>query len=740
MSSSKPASTSKKKADDKKESKALAKEAKRKKQETKAVRKETKKSKKSKNGDGTGGGGEEEDMDDAEFDKLVNEILKKNVEHTTVTVEKLDQPPSELKASFSVTLAGPNQPADGILMFGGEYFDGMSSKCFNQTLRCRILATTPEWRLISSPNTPPQRCAHCSTSSPTHAYIFGGEFSTAWKFHHYNDLWRFDYKTNIWQNMPSINGPSPRSGARMVLWKHFLIVFGGFYEASRGVRWHDDLHMYDLKTEKWNRIKAVTTAISWPSARSGFQFVCHPTKPALYMFGGYSKIVTGANQRARPLDDMWILHLVAGKQNTGFPECKWEYLPKKGGLVPPKRSGATSCLHRNRILMFGGVSDTETSNNVIGEFSNDLFAFDLDRHRWFKLALKSQNQAISQRGDKKNSRRLKKRVGKDEGEVESTDEEDEQDDVANGQVSTLRDDAFYILVDGKFVLVEGEEDGGEEEEESVKPVLDVEPMEPIKTVVATPLVVPTALVVPSTTEEVVVELPWGGEPAPPPRIATGLFVSNHKLFVYGGTCERGAAQITFDDMWMLDLNKMDAWLEITAGEWRTQQWNEEAESEDEDSDDSEDEDEEDEEEDEAGKQVEQEEQDEEDVIREANVRELNLEIQELKLELGVDEAHNTPQPNENLMQFFKRTCEYWVAECATSKWVIEDRITGKELRGLAFVRCKRRFDLLSPLLEKLNALQEAQQLAEEEYALESKTLAEKLAKKQAKRALLSKRE
>jgi hypothetical protein len=98
--------------------------------------------------------------------------------------------------SFSLVLAGNNQPADGILLFGGEYFDGSVSKCFNETIRLRVLATTPEWKQVSSPNSPPPRCAHCTAATPTHAYVFGGEFSTAYKFHHYNDLWRFDFKTN----------------------------------------------------------------------------------------------------------------------------------------------------------------------------------------------------------------------------------------------------------------------------------------------------------------------------------------------------------------------------------------------------------------------------------------------------------------------------------------------------------------------------------------------------------------
>ena len=365
-------------------SKAQAKELKKKKQEAKALKKEKKKNAKQKK-NAKGEIIDDDDVDDEEFEKLVAEILARDVEHNAVTVEKLTDDP-DYRASFSLCAAGSN-PQDGFVIFGGEYFDGATSKCFDHTLRFRLLQpTTREWKKISSQNSPPPRCAHAACTTPTHVYIFGGEFSTAWRFHHYNDLWRLDLKTNQWQNMPSIGGPSPRSGCRMVSWKNFLVVFGGFYEASRGVRWFDDLYFYDLKTEKWSKPKFASSVVQHPSARSGFQFCCHPTKPMIYLYGGYSKVAASSSaQRGRALDDMWVLHLSLPSQKQSVPEVKWEFISKRG-QTPPKRSGASSCVHKTRILLFGGVSDTVTENDVIGDFSNSLYAFDMDRHRRHHLS------------------------------------------------------------------------------------------------------------------------------------------------------------------------------------------------------------------------------------------------------------------------------------------------------------------------------------------------------------------
>jgi hypothetical protein len=82
------------------------------------------------------------------------------------------------------------------------------------------------------------------------------------------------------------------------------------------VRWHDDLFFFDMRTEKWARAKfEAGPALHHPSARSGFQLAAHPTKPMVFLYGGYAKVAASSSaQRGRQMDDMWILHL--GQQTT----------------------------------------------------------------------------------------------------------------------------------------------------------------------------------------------------------------------------------------------------------------------------------------------------------------------------------------------------------------------------------------------------------------------------------------
>lgn len=84
------------------------------------------------------------------------------------------------------------------------------------------------------------------------------------------DLWRLDLTTNVWEQLNLKGGPSPRSGHRMVLYKHKLFVFGGFYDTLREVRYFDDLHVLDLDEMKWTEVKQKPGGIA-PSPRSAFQ-------------------------------------------------------------------------------------------------------------------------------------------------------------------------------------------------------------------------------------------------------------------------------------------------------------------------------------------------------------------------------------------------------------------------------------------------------------------------------------
>lgn len=52
-------------------------------------------------------------------------------------------------------------------------------------------------------------------------------------FKHYRDLWRLNSETWEWEQLPGRGGPSARSGHRMALHKHRIVLFGGFQDTGK---------------------------------------------------------------------------------------------------------------------------------------------------------------------------------------------------------------------------------------------------------------------------------------------------------------------------------------------------------------------------------------------------------------------------------------------------------------------------------------------------------------------------
>ena len=96
-----------------------------------------------------------------------------------------------------------------------------------------------------------------------------------------------DLATWSWEPVVAKGGPSARSGHRMAVVRDRLLVFGGFFDNLREVKYYNDLHMFDLKLYKWTKITPQPGA-PVPAPRSGFQ-LCSDGASGMYMYGGYYK-------------------------------------------------------------------------------------------------------------------------------------------------------------------------------------------------------------------------------------------------------------------------------------------------------------------------------------------------------------------------------------------------------------------------------------------------------------------
>ncbi|PHU16558.1 hypothetical protein BC332_17763 [Capsicum chinense] len=617
-----------------------------------------------------------------DIDAILLSIQKEEAKKKEIHIEENVPAPSP-RSNCSLNV-NPLKETE-LVLYGGEFYNGNKTFVYGDLYRYDV--EKQEWKLISSPNSPPPRSAHQAVAWKNYLYIFGGEFTSPnqERFHHYKDFWVLDLKTNQWEQLNYKGCPSPRSGHRMILYKHKIIVFGGFYDTLREVRYYNDLHVFDLDQYKWQEIKP-TPGCMWPSARSGFQFFVYQDE--IYLYGGYSKEVSSdksGSEKGIVHSDIWSLD----------PKM-WEWNKvKKSGMPPGPRAGFSMCIHKKRAILFGGVVDMEMEGDVMMSlFLNELYGFQLDTHRWYPLELRKekatkpkQKQVLDEQAD---SMDLDSKTSPMEIDADDEDEDLDSEEDANTKSNIKK---MSLNMKRNVTIDDGNE--ASRSEASSK----------------------SSAVQHSASADVV--KPCG-------RINACMAVAKDTLYVYGGMMEIRDQELTLDDLHVLNLSKLDEWkciIPASESEWVEASDNEDDEDEDEDEDDSENEecesvddsDEDTDEEDDAearnGASTSLETGDAVAIIRGEGKtlrrKEKRARIEQIRASLGLSDAQRTPVPGESLRDFYKRTNMYW--QMAAYE---HTQHTGKELRKDGFDLAECRFKELKPILDELAVL-EAEQKTEE---------------------------
>ena len=400
-----------------------------------------------------------------DIESILSEIKLRESARTAVAVNVVPQP--SRRSNFSMTCL----PSGDMLMFAGEFCDGQGTVVYNNLFQWNVARN--EWRQIESLNTPPPRCSHQAVFFKDKVYVFGGEYATLDQFHHYGDLWALDLRTNTWTELhPRGDCPTPRSGHRMAVWRNCIVLFGGFYETMREVHWYNDLYFYSFSEEMWTKVVYKPLA-HVPRARSGHQLVVHSGEDCLYVCGGFSKEkLAGMTNEGYVHTDMWILNLHAALGAKGsaldVQKSSWQKVSKKGHLPTP-RCGAVMTLYKNKGLFFGGVCDVEgPRHSLSSRFFSDLFAFDMERRRWYQLGLKTA---------KESGKRRKKKVegcaaadggddnDEEDGDGDEDDEEGEEKEHAAGEGGDANKFG-YIDESGNIVYIDMEGADAETEAEA----------------------------------------------------------------------------------------------------------------------------------------------------------------------------------------------------------------------------------------------------------------------------------
>lgn len=518
------------KKDKKGGSKAAALAAKKAKQENKASKKAKSKASKL---DGS-------DAEDVDLDEVLAEYQRAQEQFLKITEVAAPAPPKPRSAScFLASPANSNQ----LLLFGGEYFNGALATFFNDLHIYYI--DRDLWKTVTSPNAPLPRSGHAWCRGGNQAgtvYLFGGEFSSPKQgtFYHYNDFWSLEPNTREWTRLePKGKTPPARSGHRMTYYKQYIVLFGGFQDTASNTKYLADLWLYDTVNFVWFSPNLPPAQLK-PDARSSFTLLPH--EQGAVLFGGYSRVkaTTNANKGGKaggfsgtknvlkPMvhQDCFFLRITApaadAPPNTP-PVVRWERRKKPANTPEPKRAGATMAYHKGRGIMFGGVHDVEESEEGMdSEFFNGLFAWNVERNRFFPLTLRkprAQKKGGGGGGDERVGRR---------GRAQAR-EDDLLRQLAALETGKSVEEASEMELDKKVSEENSDnEDGG--------PVREM----------------PVSL-----------ELPH-------PRFNAQLAVQGDVLYIYGGTFEKGDREFTFDDMYAIDLGKMDGCKEVFKRE--TEDW------------------------------------------------------------------------------------------------------------------------------------------------------------------------
>ncbi|ODH44740.1 hypothetical protein ACO22_00730 [Paracoccidioides brasiliensis] len=615
------------------------------------------------------GQADDSDAEDVDLDAVLAAYAKEQAKFLKVTEVPSGPPTPRSSSSLITSPAGRNE----LFLFGGEHFDGTLATFYNNLYVYQV--DKHEWREVTSPNSPLPRSGHawCRGGNSGGIYLFGGEFSSPKQgtFYHYNDFWCLDPSTREWSRIETKGkGPPARSGHRMTYFKNYIILFGGFQDTSQQTKYLQDLWIYDCQNYLWHNV-VLPPASQKPDARSSFSFLPHESGAVLY--GGYSRVKTntavnkqqkGGAQRTilKPVvhQDTWFLRITPPPPDapaTSLPTIRWERRKKPANPANPPRAGATMAFHKGRGIMFGGVHDVETSEEGIeSEFFDDLYAWNVDRNRFFQMSLRRP------RGPGKKQQSAMQTVKRNRGKA---DEEELMRNLAllEAKVNTNKIKSEAMDID----LLQKEEEEIDEKR----------------------------------------DLPVRFE-MPHRRFNSQLAVLDDTLFIFSGTFERGDHEFTFNDMYSIDLVKLDGVKELFYNE--PEHWNDAMEVE------SDEEDEEDEEAEEGECDNEDEEMEFVEIASTATATtsvtelvQIETEIEQ-EIETPVQDSRPHPRPFESLRDFFARTSTDW-QDMLMSKMKVEQagsEMSVKELRKEAFTLAEEKW---WDCREEITALEDEQEEA-----------------------------
>jgi len=229
----------------------------------------------------------------------------------------------------------------------------------------------------SNRNIPSPRFSHGAVVLGEYMYVFAGSSSEARTRSTFNDTFRLDLSTYIWEKVKT-NGllPAPRECCvfagykdkptphlyKTIPYKGKIILFGGWCQPpadrlSIGARFFDDTQIFHVHNSKWERLELQ----EYPTARAGHSG----------SIVGNKLIIFGGSQRSNRLNDVWMFDI---------EESCWSR-PYVQGVRPSERFGhAQFTLNEDTIMILGGCGGQD-------ELFSDAWLLQIKTWRWSRISI-----------------------------------------------------------------------------------------------------------------------------------------------------------------------------------------------------------------------------------------------------------------------------------------------------------------------------------------------------------------
>lgn len=253
-------------------------------------------------------------------------------------------------------------------------FSILAMLCMNQTWAAGTWS-----KLKTSGSAPAGRSTPITLPVGTDIYLIGGirdDYKTK-KITFYEDIYRFDTKTNTWEEIKSAKGQPPGRAYPTAVVNNDnqqILIFGGArYDFTFGNQvFYDELWTYSPSNNSWTQLHPLNQG---PSARAVAKSWFNDGK--MYIFGG------SAAKTWEMLDDLWVYDTKTNKWTLLIP-------PHAPGSPAPRHEimGGDQAAPPGKLVLYGGLDFTKNIKH------NDTWEYDLKTNKWKNITPQNESENI----------------------------------------------------------------------------------------------------------------------------------------------------------------------------------------------------------------------------------------------------------------------------------------------------------------------------------------------------------